>query len=86
MSAVDEIVALAAGDGVIAAAAVDREVDQAGLESGRVDRVIAGKAVDGELIVGAFGAADRHLRRQSLDDDRAAIAADADLVIDRGCH
>ena len=77
----DEVVALAADDLVIAGAAIDREVDLAGLEGGGVDGVVAGEAVDRERVEGALGAGERHLRRQSVDHHARAAAGDRDGVV-----
>ena len=51
LAAVDDIIAGAADDPVIAVAAVEREVDLTGMELGRVDGVVAGTAVDDERVV-----------------------------------
>src|SRR5205823_3870704 len=61
LAADHRVVALATGDGVIAGAAVDREIDQASLEAGGVDGVVAGEPADGERVEGAFAARYRHL-------------------------
>src|SRR5262249_46661794 len=82
--AVDDVVAPAADDCVITGAAVDREVDLAGLERRGVDGIAAGAPVDDQRVVVRVGAVDRHLRRQSVDDDRRPAADDADLVVAGG--
>ena len=65
--AVDQIVARTADDGVIAVTAIKREIDRAGMQLGGIDGVIAGEPVDDEVVLAGFGAADRHLCRQPVD-------------------
>src|SRR5262249_59742460 len=81
---VDNVVAFAANNRVVAGAAVDREIDLAGIEPRRVDRVVTGKTVDRKRVVGGFGAGDLHLRRQAVDDDRITTAGDFDLIVAGG--
>ena len=78
-AAVDEIVALAADDDVIAVAAVERELDLAGDRRG-VDGVVAGEAVDYDLVVG-IAARDRHGRGKAHHRNSAVVAEDLDRVI-----
>src|SRR5262249_18380842 len=80
----ERVVARATGDGVVAGAAVDREIDLAGIERRSVDNVVAGAAADHERVVGGLGAGDCHLRRQSVDDHRCAAAGDIDAVVAGG--
>ena len=77
----DDVVARAADDGVISVAAIKREVDLAGMERGSIDGVVASEPVNDERVVAGVGAIDRHLRRQSIDDNRRAAGDDADAVI-----
>ena len=79
--AVDEIVSVAADqrvvagtaeDRVIAAAAINRERELPCGEHCRVDGVVAAERVDVKRVIGAFGAGERDLRRQSRHADRAA--------------
>jgi hypothetical protein len=79
----DEVIILAAGDGVIASVAVDREIDLAGIERGGVDRVVAGAAVDDKRVIAGLDAVDGHLRPQAVDEDRCAAGRDADAVAGR---
>src|SRR4029077_3372847 len=78
------VVAGATGNGVVAVAAVDGEVDLAGMQPGSVDGVVTGASVDHKRVVGGLGVVDRHLRGQSVDDDRRAAAGDADVVVAGG--
>src|SRR4029079_2903841 len=80
-AAVDDIIAGAADDLVIAVAAVEREVDLTGVELRCIDRVVTGAAVDDQRVVERLGAVDGDLRREALDHDRCAAGGDADLVI-----
>src|SRR5262245_19247011 len=79
----NDVIALAGGDDVIAGAAIDGELDLAGVERGGVDGVVASAAADDERVVGALGAGDGYLRRQTVDDDRCAAGCDADAVAAR---
>jgi hypothetical protein len=79
-SAADQhVIASAAGDGIVAGATVDREIDVTGRQGGRVDRIVAAKAIDHERV--AAPAVNDHLRRQSVDDNQSAVHADADVIV-----
>ncbi len=81
LAAIDDIVAGAADDLVIAIAAVEREVDLTGMEMGGIDGVVAGTAVHDERVVERLGVVDGDLRSETLDDNRIAAGDDADLVV-----
>ena len=82
--AVDEVASRAAGDGVVAIAAVDREIDLPGVEPGRVDDVVSDAAVDDKQVSAGIGALDRDLCRQAIDGHRRAAGDYADRVVGRG--
>ena len=80
VAAEQHVVALASGDGVVAGTAVDRKVDPIGTELRSVDGVVAAEAVDDQGVEARIGAVDRHLRGQSVDEDRGVGAVgDADV-------
>ena len=68
----DEVVALAAGDRVVAGTAIDGQRHGAGNHCRRVDHVVAGAAVDGQLVGGILMA----------DDDAGGGAEDPDAAIE----
>src|SRR5262249_18200243 len=74
------VVALAAGDGVVAGAAVDGQPDHIGRQAARVNRVIAIAALDREQIAG-LGIGKCHLLREPGHGDGGAHVGDADLVV-----
>ena len=83
VAADQEVIAGAAEDRVIAAAAINRERELPCGERCRIDGVIAAERVDVKQVVGAFGAGERDLLRQSRHADRAAGSNDRDLVAGR---
>ena len=78
------VVAVAAGDRVVAGATVDRQLDHASGQSRGGDRVVAAGSVDDELVVGSFGALDRHESRQAGHGEAGPGAADLDCIISGG--
>ncbi len=78
--AIDEVVARAADDPVVAVTAVEREVDPAGGDRRRVDGVVAGAAIDDELI-SCFDASDRQPLRQPVDHQGPAAVDETDGVV-----
>src|SRR5205823_753126 len=79
-----QVVSLAAGQHVGIRTAVFRKADDAGLEGGGVDSVIAGEAVDRELVRG-LGRGDVHRGREPADLYAATDrAGDDDVVVATG--
>src|SRR5204863_4471443 len=78
--AIDDVVAGAADDDVIAGAAIEREVDRAGAEAGRVDPVVAGERVHGERVDGVR-ATDGRLRGEPVGAGRRAAAGQGDAIV-----
>ena len=76
----------AAEDRVVAGAAVDRQLDDAGGQRGRGHGVVAAQRVDDERVVGPFGVRDRHQGRQAGDRDSRSRADDVDDVGRRWCR
>ena len=70
--AVDEVVALAADDRVVAGTAIDGQRHGAGNHRRSIDRVVAGAAVDDQLVGGILMA----------DDDAGGGAEDPDAAIE----
>ena len=66
---------------VVAGAAVDRQLDDAGGQRGRRHAVVAAQGVDDERVVGPLGVGDVHLGRQPDHGDRGPRAEDVDDVV-----
>src|SRR5262249_19005966 len=88
-AAVDEVVALAAGDGVVVGAAIDGQHRAAGHHGRGVDPIVAGTAVDGELgeagageavadgdeVVAAIGVEDEAFGGADVERERSWVRA-----------
>ena len=80
-AAEQDVVALAADQHVVAVAAVEREADHARADSGRLDDVVARKALNDDAVVGSFGAGDVDLRCQTEHRHAGSVADhDRDVV------
>src|SRR5262249_44628159 len=75
----EQVVALAADEHVVAGAAVQRQADQIGGQTGGVHHVIAAEAADRQPVVRPLGADDVHERGQAPDGDASPVVKGRDL-------
>ena len=80
VTADQEVGALAACDGVVAEAAVDRQLRHGRRKSSSVDRVVAVETVDDERVVRALGVRDADERRQPRHGDGGSGAEHLDRI------
>ena len=82
VAADEDVGALAAGDRVVAVAAVDGELLEHGRwECGRVDGVVPAERVDGQRVVGGLRIRDVHGLRETGDARRTVRSGDGDLIV-----
>src|SRR5262249_30734443 len=77
----ENVIALAADQDIVALAAVLGELDSAGLQTGRVDDIVAGGGFDNQLVIGCFRAGDVHQGGQASDRHAVRVTVDEDGVV-----
>ena len=83
---IDQVVALAADEDVVAVAAVEGQGDRIRLETARVDGVVAREGVDRELVARRFAPRDVHRGGQARDRDAGRRAGNRDAGRRRWCR